>query len=1343
MPELLRIQIEVDNTAARSAIAETNKQLDGLTTNSTRSAQNTGNVFQRMATQIAQSVRSIGGAPGTNTSLFRSIEESARLAGTGASNSMRGMVANITASLRGLESSNGSFLNISSGAEAAAAKASSAMAAAASKMKAEIASVSGEIVVNAKVNPQVGSANGSAGGDGVGIPVPAMVSGRVAPNVPYNISRDLNLAVSEWDIRKANAKAEGLWRAGSENMAMYDASSREARESDVGTAQFNSAAAMREQAVAQRAMAANMKNAQAAMVEEQAAAAKLAAEQEALANSSKKTGESFTGGMLKGMVYFEALQKGIEVIKTLTFESAKYAAQTKMYETAMYAVALANGVSAKSAKEAEQAMRKLNIGTQEAGMSVSRMIQAGIPLQNARTIADMGRNLAISVPGMTSSDVTANIVRGVQTGETENLRTLGINVNFERSYQQYAKAHHEATSALTEEERMTARLTTVLQEHSKTAGMYEAAMGDVGKQMSSLPRLFDDAKNAIGDKLVPALGLLVTTASWVLDSIAKHPMVAKGVTLAGGAATGAAIGAGIGAVAGPTAVPGALIGAGVGATVAATSIVYDDLTGPGRRAKEAADRKAKEEKDLAGNAAARKKAQDDQKATSDQQRAAEIAKKSAEEYRKTVESLRQAVAKAQAEELTGYKKLNAERDNELAKLSRKHQLTKETTDLVNAELAAKIRSESRKDIGKLAEGFEAEWDKAAKDANTQFSTHLSYTAQTESLDVDSLVRHYDESTRRSIELSRNMQLESLRTIDARSIAGKLEVEQKRFAIEQEYLQKSSVAQIEAIRIQTEGQVALLEQQRAIASTDQEKTDITQRISVVQQIAARQAAAIQDVFLDSSQAARTAAINNQTEIVQAGIQKQFDSFKQASYGVFDALLVKSESVWQAMANSLKNAFLTVMKEIVTSSIAKQLTAIFTPQSAGAATSGGTMGTVRSWWERMTSAPRAQSIPATTPPFVGNDSGVDVGAYDPEDPGAQYNRFIDAPAGAMSMAAFAMPGTTPPFMPAAAGSPYGAAGNGGGGMLGQFSQLAGLSKLLKGGWHGLFGKSGGHAAGQVGSGEGDGLEGFGIPGSPEKDGEGSGEADGGMFSGGVGGLAGTALMMGGSMLAMDGWKRGGGKGMLEMTGGGAAIGYKFGGPWGAAVGAGVGALVGGLHWAFGAGSQEEQMKKHVKQLTGVTIDDKSFLSSMVAACKQATGGDIVSFVKSKAGMDMVESYASQTKQQFRNPFNVAQFNMNLSGGSVYEQASYTNGLINTPLSSLPGVGFSDIGSLSIGASSNITLQLDAEATTNVLTGQAANVIQNNPRMVAASNADALSQNYGTAAIGAVGNPTSIKP
>ena len=50
--------------------------------------------------------------------------------------------------------------------------------------------------------------------------------------------------------------------------------------------------------------------------------------------------------------------------------------------------------------------------------------------------------------------------------------------------------------------------------------------------------------------------------------------------------------------------------------------------------------------------------------------------------------------------------------------------------------------------------------------------------------------------------------------------------------------------------------------------------------------------------------------------------------------------------------------------------------------------------------------------------------------------------------------------------------------------------------------------------------------------------------------------NAALMGGVMLAMDGLRRGGKLGVAETTGGGALIGFKFGGPIGAGVGAWIG-------------------------------------------------------------------------------------------------------------------------------------------------------------------------------------------
>ena len=66
--------------------------------------------------------------------------------------------------------------------------------------------------------------------------------------------------------------------------------------------------------------------------------------------------------------------------------------------------------------------------------------------------------------------------------------------------------------------------------------------------------------------------------------------------------------------------------------------------------------------------------------------------------------------------------------------------------------------------------------------------------------------------------------------------------------------------------------------------------------------------------------------------------------------------------------------------------------------------------------------------------------------------------------------------------------------------------------------------------------------------------------------------NAALAAGAMIAMDGLRRGGKLGVAETSGGGALIGFKFGGPLGAAVGAWIG-LWAGIARLFVKGAQEK--------------------------------------------------------------------------------------------------------------------------------------------------------------------------
>ena len=108
---------------------------------------------------------------------------------------------------------------------------------------------------------------------------------------------------------------------------------------------------------------------------------------------------------------------------------------------------------------------------------------------------------------------------------------------------------------------------------------------------------------------------------------------------------------------------------------------------------------------------------------------------------------------------------------------------------------------------------------------------------------------------------------------------------------------------------------------------------------------------------------------------------------------------------------------------------------------------------------------------------------------------------------------------------------------------------------------------------------------------------------------------AALMGGAMLALYGLQRGGKTGVAMTTGGGALIGFKFGGP----IGAGVGAWIGfwaGVARLFVKGAQEKAREK-IKATYGVDISDNGVLKQIVEMAKQGFGGNLDMAIRSQAG------------------------------------------------------------------------------------------------------------------------------
>jgi hypothetical protein len=360
----------------------------------------------------------------------------------------------------------------------------------------------------------------------------------------------------------------------------------------------------------------------------------------------------------------------------------------------------------------------------------------------------------------------------------------------------------------------------------------------------------------------------------------------------------------------------------------------------------------------------------------------------------------------------------------------------------------------------------------------------------------------------------------------------------------------------------------------------------------------------------------------TQVIRDHNRQVFDSLKQQVGNVFDGLLQKSKSIWSAIGDAFKSAMLNAIRDVVSSRVAAMLTQLFTGTkvtfASNAAAGGGMLGGLGGLLGAV--------------PMFGAGGGIIPG---------------------VTM------GTTPPFL-------------GGGGLVGG----AGGGLTGTGGWLG-----GGGTSGFVGFGGllGNLKEFLGIGGSIQT-GAGTattwGAATLGQKLAAIG--RSDAALLGGAMLALEGLHRGGGMGMLETTGGGALIGFKFGGPLGAAIGAGAGLLAGGLRWLFGGKAPEERMRDKIRDVYGINITDRAVLKQLVDMAKSSYGGDFDMAVRSAQVSELVELYAMSTGQKMPLAATALPSTMIQSGGSVYQMPSYTaGGQQYAVTSAFPALGGTSLG------------------------------------------------------------------
>ncbi len=678
-----------------------------------------------------------------------------------------------------------------------------------------------------------------------------------------------------------------------------------------------------------------------------AAHAKYEARLKSAGTSNRRFGES-TAWMAAQVVVLGAALKAVIVDSTL------YAARTEAFGVAMRAAGKAAGLSRAEVVGAERSVKKLGISTQHARQSISRLITSEIDLADATKLARLAQNAAV-IGNINSSEAFTRLVYAIQSGQPEMLRTMGINATFERSYARLAKEIGKTANELTEMEKLQVRTNIVLEQAPRFAGIYEASLESVGKRLNSLKRHIEEYKNAIGGQYQGYLGAGVDLTEGLAKAAQKAPREVADIQNILGVAAATGVAAKMG---GPKAA--AAVGAigGLALAVGRLKDEYDDMlgrypeiekffTGETRAAKELKETLADVNSEAVrfrilaqpmkeggvgvlvnprsrdpfstaeGGFGEKIEAERERVAKEAKAKAEQLAKQHARALIQTRDGLAKRIQQAQVAELTGTQLIVAQRDLELQQLREKKLLTKDIAAQVKELTTQRLMALGGRQLKKSqAAGIQADIAAASGYAQNQagfaIQTLQSYqrtATQRERLEI------------KAAETAGAAQLRQAEMVSAVTLRQKVAMEEQKADIETKTLLHVFRLKMDLLDKEQEAELRTMETV-ARARGINENLIAKRRDSIIRANATK-ASDLELATNAKLDRVRESAAVRSADLVRDHQERAFDHLRDSVGNMFDALTVRTQSFGQALANAIKLPMLAMMKEIVSSHVAKML------------------------------------------------------------------------------------------------------------------------------------------------------------------------------------------------------------------------------------------------------------------------------------------------------------------------------------------------------------------------------------------------------------------------------------
>ena len=177
------------------------------------------------------------------------------------------------------------------------------------------------------------------------------------------------------------------------------------------------------------------------------------------------------------------------------------------------------------------AVKERGITTQVATKLVGQFARYELDMAQASDLARVAQDAAV-ISMQDSSEALDGLLHGILTYNPRVLRTYGITVQAADAFEQYAAANGLVADELDNAQRAQAMLSAVLQEGTSISGAYDAAMDSAGKQLRSLNRHLEEAKNELGQAYLPLMGDAVEKVTDLLKAFnsldpAQQKMIAN------------------------------------------------------------------------------------------------------------------------------------------------------------------------------------------------------------------------------------------------------------------------------------------------------------------------------------------------------------------------------------------------------------------------------------------------------------------------------------------------------------------------------------------------------------------------------------------------------------------------------------------------------------------------------------------------------------------------------------------------------------------------------------------------------------------------------------------------